>query len=295
MTAIIGNDILPLFELEALGEGRFRSNLFDINRQGRVFGGQLLGQAAAAAAQRCVDGRTLSYFHCMFLRGASGDRPLDYRVETMQEGRRFVTYRILGTQGEKAVIDAHATFQVTERGFEHELPLADAVPPPEECLSIDELEQVYAKELAAADYHILEKQTLRVRFVAPERFMLHPADEPKLAFWIRSRQSVPDPAQGALTALYLSDYFVGLSTVSHHKPMIGARNDVYVASLNHSFWLHRPCPVDDWLLMVVESPSAGSGRGLSQGRFYRRDGSLVASFAQEGSFTRKEPAEIPPQ
>jgi acyl-CoA thioesterase II len=33
---------------------------------------------------------------------------------------------------------------------------------------------------------------------------------------------------------------------------------------------------------VQESPSAGGGRGLAAGRFYTRDGVLVASVVQEG-------------
>ena len=39
---------------------------------------------------------------------------------------------------------------------------------------------------------------------------------------------------------------------------------------------------DDWLLYVMDSPSAGGGRGLSRGSVFSRDGRLVASMAQEG-------------
>lgn len=47
-------------------------------------------------------------------------------------------------------------------------------------------------------------------------------------------------------------------------------------------WWHRPARVDEWLLFAQESTSATSGRGLTQGRFYTREGELVASVAQEG-------------
>ncbi|MEZ0310757.1 MAG: acyl-CoA thioesterase II, partial [Myxococcota bacterium] len=40
--------------------------------------------------------------------------------------------------------------------------------------------------------------------------------------------------------------------------------------------------VDDWLLHVVESPSASGSRGFVRGRVFSRDGTLVASTAQEG-------------
>ena len=40
--------------------------------------------------------------------------------------------------------------------------------------------------------------------------------------------------------------------------------------------------MDDWLLYVIHSPSAGNARGLNQGAIYTRDGILVASVVQEG-------------
>jgi acyl-CoA thioesterase-2 len=54
------------------------------------------------------------------------------------------------------------------------------------------------------------------------------------------------------------------------------------ASLDHAMWFHRFGRVDEWLLYVQESPSAGGGRGLSHGRIFSRDGVLLASVAQEG-------------
>ena len=47
-------------------------------------------------------------------------------------------------------------------------------------------------------------------------------------------------------------------------------------------WFHRDFRLDDWLLYVFDSPSASGARGLCQGRFYTRDGQLVASVMQEG-------------
>ena len=44
----------------------------------------------------------------------------------------------------------------------------------------------------------------------------------------------------------------------------------------------RPFRMDDWLLHVIESPSASGGRGLVRGQFFDRAGRLVASTAQEG-------------
>ena len=46
--------------------------------------------------------------------------------------------------------------------------------------------------------------------------------------------------------------------------------------------------LDEWLLQVVESPSASGARGLVQARFYTRDGQLVASCAQEGLIRQRK-------
>src|SRR5271169_4845722 len=46
-----GADIADLLGLAAPESGRFRSRVGEINEHGRVYGGQLLGQALAAAAR----------------------------------------------------------------------------------------------------------------------------------------------------------------------------------------------------------------------------------------------------
>ena len=56
---------------------------------------------------------------------------------------------------------------------------------------------------------------------------------------------------------------------------------LYVASLNHAIWLHRPLRADDWLHFDSRSPSAASARGLSVARVHDRAGRLVASATQE--------------
>ena len=55
-----------------------------------------------------------------------------------------------------------------------------------------------------------------------------------------------------------------------------------IASLDHVMWFHQPFRVDQWLLHVMDSPSASGARGLVRGRVYTERGELVASTAQEG-------------
>jgi acyl-CoA thioesterase-2 len=54
------------------------------------------------------------------------------------------------------------------------------------------------------------------------------------------------------------------------------------ASLDHALWFHRPFRADEWLLYAHDSPSLSGSRGFSRGLIFARDGTLVASVAQEG-------------
>jgi acyl-CoA thioesterase-2 len=62
---------------------------------------------------------------------------------------------------------------------------------------------------------------------------------------------------------------------------------IMAASLDHAMWFHRPFRADEWLLYAQDSPSAQSGRGLARGLIFKRDGTLVASVAQEGSLRER--------
>jgi acyl-CoA thioesterase-2 len=54
------------------------------------------------------------------------------------------------------------------------------------------------------------------------------------------------------------------------------------ASLDHAMWFHRPARADEWLYYDQRAEATSGGRGLARGRFYDRDGRLVATCVQEG-------------
>ena len=85
---------------------------------------------------------------------------------------------------------------------------------------------------------------------------------------------------------YASDFsFLGTSMDPHGVSFV--ERGMQVASLDHAMWFHRHFRLDEWLLYAVDSPSASGGRGLVRGRFFDRDGRLVASTAQEGLIRRR--------
>ncbi|HEY3005573.1 MAG TPA: acyl-CoA thioesterase II, partial [Kribbellaceae bacterium] len=71
------------------------------------------------------------------------------------------------------------------------------------------------------------------------------------------------------------------AAVRPHGLMIGDKR-IQPASLDHAMWFHRPFRADEWLLYDQASPSASGARGLSTGRLFTVDGTLVASVVQEG-------------
>jgi len=99
---------------------------------------------------------------------------------------------------------------------------------------------------------------------------------------IKARGTLPDTDRMHQVALtYVSDYNLLATALLPHWE-IATRDKVFLASLDHAMWFHRPFRLDDWLLYSIESPSASSGRGYSRGDVFTRDGELVASVAQEG-------------
>src|ERR1044072_7184570 len=81
-------DLTQLLSLEDGPQDTFRATVNDRNVNGRVYAGQLLGQALWAAAQT-VQQRVPSTLQATFLQGARPEDTLESKVEVLQDGRRF--------------------------------------------------------------------------------------------------------------------------------------------------------------------------------------------------------------
>ena len=97
-----------------------------------------------------------------------------------------------------------------------------------------------------------------------------------------ARQRLPDdPNLHSCVLAYASDMTILDTALFAHGSSVFDR-EIQAASLDHALWLHRPFRADEWLLYSEDSPSASGARGFSRGSIFARDGSLVASVAQEG-------------
>jgi acyl-CoA thioesterase-2 len=96
------------------------------------------------------------------------------------------------------------------------------------------------------------------------------------------------PALHRAIIAYASDYtLLGTSALPHGLSWM--RGELVGASLDHAIWYHADARADDWLLYATDSPWTGGGRGYNRGRIFSREGTLVASVAQEGMMRKRRP------
>lgn len=279
-----GMHLAALLKVDAYGADTFRSRCSEDNRNGRVFGGQLLGQALNAV-QACVPAdRAPSSLRAIFMQGAMVDTPVDYRVVPLQDGKRFSSFRVMASQGERSVIEAHATFSTPIASAAHMVAVPPGVPPPGDVVPLTDLSTL-GEQYLGVDWAQFQKPCLELRVVDPRHHLSGISAEPRMAFWVRLRVPLDDqPASHAAALAYLSDYWINSAAITHHIPARDAHAASYIASLNHSLWIHAPGRADGWLLFVCESPAMQQGRALSHARIYDSTGLLLASVAQECLF-----------
>jgi acyl-CoA thioesterase II len=287
MTDVL-TELVDLLALERIEEDLFRGQSQDLG-WGTVFGGQVLGQALSAAVQTVPRERHVHSLHAYFLRPGDVHRAIVYEVDRIRDGASFTTRRVVAVQGGKAIFNLAASFQKEEPGFEHADAMPD-VPPPESLLTeAQRLESAKGKVPEALLARAAKPRPFEMRTTDPEDDPFHPAPRPaKRTVWLRAIAKLPDdPALHRYLLAYASDHmFVTTALLPHGVNWLTP--GMQVASIDHVMWFHRPVRVDEWLLYVMESPTAQGARGLVQGRVFTQKGQLVATAAQEGLLRRRD-------
>lgn len=271
-------DLLNLLDLERLEDNLFRGQSRDIGAP-QVFGGQVLGQALVAAS-RTVDGRLVHSLHAYFLRRGDVNAPIVFEVDRSRDGGSFTSRRVVAIQHGQPILTMSASFQIREPGLDHQAP-APAAPPPEQLRDLGELNAEMLEQVPEKVRSFFQRQrSFEFRPVNPPNYIEPVKAEAAKQVWFRMIDRVPDdqPLQRCLLA-YVSDYhLLETATLPHGISFL----KLQMASIDHAIWFHRDVRVDEWLLYVIDSPSASGARGFGRGAIYTRDGTLVASVAQEG-------------
>ncbi|WP_448582232.1 acyl-CoA thioesterase [Thermaurantiacus sp.] len=249
----------------------------------RVYGGQVVAQALAAAQRTVADDRPVHSLHSYFLRPGEPRVPILYRVERERDGTSFSTRRVQAIQHGRPIFSMMASFQKAEGGFVHAAPMPEA-PAPETLLSERALE-VRNRDRTPEPWKTLwatRERPFDFRPVAPSDPF---APRPRLAraqHWFRTDGEVADdPRLAACLLAYASDMTL-LDTCLLPHAISWTDPKLQAASLDHAIWFHARYRPAEFHLIDQASHAAGGGRGLNEGRIFARDGRLVASVVQEG-------------
>ena len=273
-------DLLRLFDLERIERNLFRGYSPDDGWR-RIYGGQVLGQALAAAS-RTVDERTCHSFHAYFLRAGDPQVPILYEVDRARDGGSFTARRVIAIQHGRQILNMAASFQITEEGLDHQDRMPE-VPAPDALESFAELAE-RSKDPLRKKYwdYIMRYRPVELRPVLEVEAAPPEHSAAVQYLWFRPAGPVPGGTvvQQSMLA-YLSDLSL-LDTATGPHPVNFLHPRMQVASLDHAMWFHRPFRAEEWLLYALDSPSASGARGFARGSIFDRGGRMVASVAQEG-------------
>ncbi|CEH12009.1 Acyl-CoA thioesterase [Ceraceosorus bombacis] len=268
-----GPDITASLDVDCLDVNLYRSKELWVPARARgVFGGQVIGQAVMASNATVREDVFLHSLHCYFLLAGDKSVPILYHVKRLRDGGSYVTRSVEAVQRGRCIFTIMLSYQKPEPAqpsFALPLPrpsggaagdatsmsgnpaLSNTAPPE----GLDALPGMYdANGLPTAGY--------------------------EQAFWMRTREAIvggEDEQKAALA--YASDFYL-LSTIP--KALGNSKRIKMMASLDHSMWFYDSFDTSQWMLFVMQTQAAGSGRGVAMGRVYRQDGTLVAVVSQEG-------------
>lgn len=265
------------------GPDTFRGDSY--TRARRVYGGQTLGQAMTAAGRTVDNDHRPHSLHGHFIHPGRADMPVDYSVERIRDGGGFTTRQVRGIQNGRTILIATASFQRAEDGLEHQDTIASPGPTPEALPRFED--SVSASDLGDARWLRRLLSTVGVEFRFPEEYprLANRRGEPRPPVqraWVRTCEMLDDePLTHAAGFTYCSDLFLLSAALPPHARHIDTPG-LQLASLDHAVWLHAPFRADEWHLYEQHGYWMGNGRGISSGRLFDRDGTLLASTMQEG-------------
>ncbi|MEO0753643.1 MAG: acyl-CoA thioesterase II [Pseudomonadota bacterium] len=274
-------DLLDLLDLERLELDLFRGESPDEATSQRVFGGQVIAQALAAA-YRTVEDRLCHSLHAYFIRPGDPKIPIIYEVDRARDGGSFTTRRVVAIQHGKQIFNMACSFHVEEEGWHHQHQMADVQGPDSlptsEALRVEIVDRIpkrFREEFT-------RPRAVEMREIDPMP-LLDPIPKPDVShLWFRMAREIDVPASLHQCLLaYASDMRL-LGTAQRPHGVSWMTGEVMGASLDHSMWFHAPVDFSDWLLYSMDAPHAGGARSFNRGSVFTQSGQLVASVAQEG-------------
>lgn len=234
---------------------------------GGLYGGQIMSQALMAAAQTVEGEWPVHSLHAYFIRRGDAKAPIRFEVDRIRDGRTFATRRVVARQAAGAIFNMSTSFH--SEGSSAML-------------------QTHAKP-DAPDPESLASRTWSPAF---DRKVISGLGDGRVRSWFRANAPLPDaPIFHACALGFMSDDSPAESLLESYPDPNASLRTLWMASLDHAIWFHRPFRADQWLLHDFEVQAIAQGRGLSIGHVFTADGQHVATVSQEvlGRMKREEP------
>ena len=228
------DELIKTLNLEKLEENLFRGQS-EQTAWGRVFGGQVIGQALSATQETVDNSRKAHSLHAYFLRPGRIDMPILYDVQRIRDGKSFTTRTVNAIQNGEYIFNMSVSFKISEEGLEHQFEMPD-VPSPEELKSDREFREEMKDKIPKAMLEgFLRDKPIEIRNVENLNPFDNEKGEPFKNMWIKASGKLPDNHlihQGVLA--YASDMGLLGTSQRPHGFSFGAYEKLQVASLDLS-------------------------------------------------------------
>ncbi|KAA9150942.1 acyl-CoA thioesterase II [Amycolatopsis acidicola] len=259
-------DVLDVLDLEPIELDIFRSRLAG-EPGNRLFGGEVCAQALVAAERTVPPETTPHSLHAYFLRPGDTGARVVFRVDRLQEGRNFRRRRVTAIQHGEPILCLESSFTTDHSGTEYQVPAPEA-PAPEGCTPFA---WRYPNRWVVDPHEVFD---IRPATLDPDEGVRALGD-----LWFAPKHGKND---GRVSDAAILTYFSDLTFVSSLLRPVPRTDVAAMTSLDHVLWFHNDVRLDDWLYYAKGSPAVGHLRGLAEGRIFHRDGTLIATVAQEG-------------
>ncbi len=276
-------ELLQILTLEDIGNNNYNGVSKDIGSP-NVFGGQVLAQSLNAAYRTVSESRTLHSLHSYFLEAGDLTLPITYNVQVIRDGGSFSTRRVTAHQNDKTIFILACSFHKKEEGYEHQKDIKKSIKQPEELLSWNDMLTQFGDFLPSKMKAFLAiERPIDFKPVEVPNPLEQKDLPPQVDVWFKVKGNTTDLPlaikQQILT--YISDYNI-LTACLNPNASVATFGNTQMASLDHSMWFYRDFDFNDWMLFSIESPNTYGARGFVRGNIFTRNGTLVASVAQEG-------------
>ncbi|MBV7363966.1 thioesterase family protein [Actinomycetaceae bacterium TAE3-ERU4] len=244
-----------------------------------VYGGQVIAQAILAAATKASPSRVANphSIHVNFMRAGDTQKSIFFNVSCLHRGRSFESFQVIASQEEKELMTLLVSFQEVQPGPTYEVTNPQVSPPNGIVSNLDIFRLVdnpVAKFLGRTS-------CFEVRHVDGDLYTTTRRPGPHRV-WIKPRVCLPEISQIVSRALlaYVVDQLIS-EPLLRSLGLCWTTPGLALASLDHAMWFHHDVNINDWHLIDLSCAFAGGSRGLSQGKIYNSEGTLVSSLAQE--------------